>query len=74
MPTTKIAPIKMGGDLRKMVEDDLEAENSAIERYKQHVKLAAEIGDTTTRLMLEGILTDEEGHAYQWETVLAKNK
>jgi len=72
VPTTKIAPIKMGGDLRKMVKDDLDGENLAIKTYKGHIKLVAGIGDTTTRLMLEEILTDEERHAYQWETVLAK--
>lgn len=72
VPSTKIAQIKMGGDLRKMVKDDLDNENIAIKTYKSHIKLVAEIGDTTTRLMLEEILTDEERHAYQWETVLAK--
>ena len=30
------------------------------------------LGDSTTRLMLEQILTDEEDHADTWETVLAK--
>jgi len=73
-PTTKMAEIKMGGDIRKMVKDDLDSENDAIKRYKEHIKLVAEIGDTTTRLMLEQILTDEENHAYQWETVLAEKK
>ena len=74
VPTTKMAKIKMGGDLRRMVKDDLDSENAAIKMYKGHIKLVAGIGDTTTRLMLEEILTDEENHAYQWETVLAKKK
>jgi bacterioferritin (cytochrome b1) len=30
------------------------------------------MGDTTTRLMLEKILTAEEEHADKWETVLKK--
>jgi bacterioferritin len=55
-----------------MVKDDLDGENIAIKMYKSQIKLVAEIGDTPTRLMLEEILTDEERHAYQWETVLAK--
>ncbi len=74
VPTIKMAPVKTGGDLKKMVQDDLGSENDAIRLYKEHIKLAAEIGDTTTRLMLEEILTDEENHAYTWETVLAKKK
>jgi bacterioferritin len=71
-PTTKPKEIRMGGDLRKMIQDDLDAENEAIQRYKRHIKLAAEAEDPVTRLMLEEILTDEEDHAYTWETLLGK--
>jgi bacterioferritin len=72
VPNTKPAPIKVGGALKKMVQDDLNGEYTAIKTYKSQVKMCAEIGDTTTRLMLEEILTDEEGHADTWETVLQK--
>lgn len=69
-PTTKPTEIKMGGDLRKMMQDDLDGEHGAIERYRSHIKLAIEAEDPVTRLMLEEILTDEEDHAYTWETIL----
>jgi bacterioferritin len=72
VPNTKPAPIKLGGPLKKMVQDDLNGEYTAIKTYKSQVKICEEIGDTTTRLMLEEILTDEEGHADTWETVLQK--
>jgi len=72
VPTTKPAPIKVGGDLKKMIKDDLDGEYMAIKTYKGHIELCAKIGDSTTRLMLEQILTDEEGHANTWETTLAK--
>ncbi len=72
IPNTKPAPIKVGGTLKKMVQDDLNGEYMAIKTYKEHVKMCAQIGDTTTRLMLEEILTDEEDHADTWETVLQK--
>jgi len=72
VPTTKPAPIKVGGDLKKMIRDDLDGEYMAIRTYKGHIELCAKIGDSTTRLMLEQILTDEEGHANTWETTLAK--
>jgi len=72
IPNTKPAPIKVGGALKKMVQDDLNGEYTAIKTYKSQVKMCEEIGDTTTRLMLEEILTDEEGHADTWETVLQK--
>ncbi len=73
-PTKIPTTILEGGDLKKMVDDDLAKENSAIKKYKEHIKLAAEEGDSTTRLMLEEILSDEEGHANTWETVLGITK
>jgi len=73
VPSSKPNPIKMGGTLKKMIQDDLDGEYMAIKTYKQHVKMCAEIGDTTTRLMLEEILSDEEDHADTWETVLQKS-
>lgn len=69
-PSTKPTQIMKGGDIRKMVSDDLSAENDAIKRYKAHIKLCIEEGDPTTRLMLENILSQEEEHADLWETVL----
>jgi len=72
VPNSRPNPIKMGGNLKKMVQDDLDGEYMAVKTYKQHVKMCAEIGDTTTRLMLEEILSDEEDHADTWETVLQK--
>ena len=68
VPTTKPKPIKMGGDLKKMLKDDLNTEHVAIAMYKRMIKKCGD--DTTTRRMLEEILADEEGHADQWETLL----
>jgi len=72
VPTTRISEIKVGGDVRKMIEDDLRGEHEAIERYKEHIKLADRVGDPGTRHMLEDILLDEEEHAHQWETILER--
>lgn len=73
VPTTKPNPIKVGGTLRQMVQNDLETEYEAIRLYKGQIAIAKEMGDTTTRLMLEKILTTEEEHADKWETVLKKH-
>ena len=73
VPTTKPNPIKVGGTLTEMVKADLELEYEAIRMYKGQIAIAKEIGDTTTRLMLEKILTTEEEHADKWETVLKKH-
>jgi bacterioferritin len=72
VPTIEISPIKVGGDLTKMIRDDLTTEYHAIEMYKAHIKLAAKEDDPVTRHLLEEILEDEEGHANTWETVLEK--
>lgn len=73
-PTTKLSEIKQGGDLKRMIQDDLDAENKAIADYREHIKLCAAEGDPVTRLLLENILSDEEGHADNWETVLGVRK
>lgn len=74
VPVQKPTEVKRGGDLKSMITEDLEAENGAIDRYKKHIALCAELGDTTTRLMLEEILSEEEGHADTWETTLGIRK
>ncbi len=74
VPVQKPTEIKRGGDIKSMMKDDLAAENDAIERYRTHIKLCADLGDTTTRRMLEDILSVEEGHADTWETTLGTGK
>ncbi len=74
IPTKKTSPIMEGGDLKKMIQDDLAKENTAIKQYKEHIKLAIEENDPVTRLMLEEILSDEEDHANTWETTLGIKK
>jgi len=74
VPVQKPTDIKRGGDIKSMMKDDLAAENDAIERYRTHIKLCADLGDATTRRMLEDILSVEEGHADTWETTLGIRK
>ncbi len=69
-PTTKPTPIKVGGSLKEMIEADLEAENEAIEMYKEIIALASEKEDSTTRLLFEEILTAEEEHKYTFSILL----
>jgi len=73
-PTTTLSKVKKGGNLKKMIRDDLDSENEAIKQYKEHIKLCADLGDSVTRLMLEKILSDEEKHADTWETILGIKK
>jgi bacterioferritin len=71
-PTTKPQPIKVGGTLKEMLEYDALAEEEAIDLYKKIIKQAASEGDTTTRLLFEQILADEEGHHDTFTTLLGK--
>ena len=73
-PTTKPTTIQTGGDLKKMLQDNLAIENEAVAMYRDIIKLAAELGDSTTRLMMEEIMAEEEDHENLWMTALAMPK
>jgi bacterioferritin len=72
VPTTKPDPIKVGGTVKEMLKYDAKAEEEAIDLYKKIIKQAASEGDTTTRLLFEQILADEEGHHDTFTTLLGK--
>lgn len=72
VPTTKPDPIKVGGSLKEMLEYDAKAEEEAIDLYKEIIKLAASEGDSTTRLLFEEILAEEEDHHDTFTTLLGK--
>lgn len=74
VPVYKPSGVSRGGKLREMITQDLGLENGAIELYRKHIKLCDELGDSTTRLLLEQILMQEEGHADAFETALGRGK
>ncbi len=63
IPTLKSAQVRRGGTVQEMLKADVELERRAVERYKKQIKLCEELGDSTTRRLLEDILMDEEAHA-----------
>lgn len=71
VPTTSPDPIKVGGDLKQMIQNNLEAEDGAIALYKQAIRLSIEVNDPVTRLMYEEILGDEEDHQKSFSDLLA---
>ncbi len=71
-PTTKPAPIVMAGSVKEMLEADAKAEEEAIDLYKAVIKQALSEGDTTTRLLFEQILAEEEDHHDTFTTLLGK--
>ena len=62
VPTTKPAPISVGGEMWEMVDNDIIAEQGAIDLYKEIMEVAAKEGDPTTRFIFEQILEQEEEH------------
>jgi bacterioferritin len=72
VPTTKPDPIKMVSSLKEMLEADAQAEAEAITLYKEIVQQAASEGDSTTRLLFEEILADEEAHHDTFTTLLGQ--
>jgi bacterioferritin len=55
-----------------MLKYDAKAEEEAIDLYKKIIKQATTEGDSTTRLLFEQILADEEGHHDTFTTLLGK--
>jgi bacterioferritin len=70
-PTTKPAPIFVGGNLKEMLQTDVKAEQGAIVLYRKIIKVADGEGDVTTRRLIEDILGDEEGHHDMFTNILA---
>lgn len=54
--------IKIGSDVKAQFESDLDAEYMAVEAYNEGIKLATDVGDSGTKVLLESILADEEDH------------
>ncbi len=70
VPTTVPSPILVGGDLKKMIQDDLKAEEEAVTMYREGVKLSADAGDPVTRRLYEEILASEEEHLKTFSDML----
>lgn len=58
-----------GEDLTEMIKEDLVAERIAIDSYGELIRYVGD-NDPTTRVMLEGILANEEEHADDLSSLL----
>lgn len=59
---TKMGPVHIGPDVPQIHRRDLDAEYEAVKAYNDTIRLAADLGDNATKVLLEGILKDEEDH------------
>ncbi|MBC7221210.1 bacterioferritin [Candidatus Bipolaricaulota bacterium] len=67
---TKLGPVHIGEDVLKIHRSDLKSEHDAVKAYNETIQLAAKLGDNATKVLLEGILKDEESHVDWIETQL----
>jgi bacterioferritin len=70
VPTLNPETVHIGHTLDAMLKENVQAEEEAIDLYKQAIQLASKEGDYTTRRMLEEILSNEEEHLDKFSTLL----
>ena len=58
----KLGKLSIGDSVEKMHKNDWAAENDAIQKYNESIRIAAELGDNGTKELLEAILKEEEEH------------
>jgi bacterioferritin len=63
----------VGGNLIEMIKENLVAERIACDHYRELIRYFGE-NDPTTRVMLEGILTNEEEHANDMHDLLVSHE
>jgi bacterioferritin len=65
-----VAPLRIGQNVKEVLESDLEGEYEARAAYKRSREICNELGDYVTMKLFEELLADEEGHIDFLETQL----
>lgn len=73
LATRAASQYSVGGNLVEMIKENLIAERIACEHYRELIRYFAD-KDPTTRVMLEGILTNEEEHANDMHDLLVSHE
>ncbi len=63
-------PLKIGGNVKAQLENDLALEIAAVAAYNSAIKICTDAGDAGSRELFEVLLADEEGHVDWLETQL----
>ncbi|TKT82608.1 bacterioferritin [Aquamicrobium sp. LC103] len=66
----KVGPLRIGQNVREVLEADLAGEYDARTSYKKSREICQELGDYVTMKLFEELLIDEEGHIDFLETQL----
>jgi bacterioferritin len=69
-PAISFPAVNIGGDLRQVLENDMDLQRSVRTDVNKLVEQIAAAHDATTRTLIEGILADEEEHLVWLETEL----
>lgn len=64
----KLDPLRIGQNIRESLESDLAAEYDARTLYIEARNHCDKIGDYVSKILFEGLITDEEGHIDFLET------
>jgi bacterioferritin len=59
---SNLGKITIGADVPKQVSNDANSEYGAVKHYNAAIQLCAELGDATTKMLLESIEKMEEDH------------
>jgi bacterioferritin len=70
LPPNKIGPVHAGIILEEMLKENVQAEEEAIDLYKQAIQIANKEGDFATNKLLEDILSQEEKHLDKFSKLL----
>jgi len=73
LATRSASQYSEGGNLVEMIKENLIAERIACEHYRELIRYFAD-KDPTTRVMMEGILTNEEEHANDMHDLLVAHE
>ncbi|HNY65115.1 MAG TPA: bacterioferritin [Deltaproteobacteria bacterium] len=67
---SKLNDIHIGQDVENQLNNDRLSEQDAIRHYNDSIRLATEVGDSGTKVLLEEILKQEEDHIDELEAQL----
>src|SRR5580698_6093355 len=73
LATRSASQYVVGANLIEMIKENLVAERIACEHYRELIRYFAD-KDPTTRVMMEGILTNEEEHANDMHDLLVSHE
>lgn len=73
LATRSASQYSEGGNLVEMIKENLIAERIACEHYRELIRFFGD-KDPTTRVMMEGILTNEEEHANDMHDLLVAHE